>query len=166
MKQNNFSHLKVFSGKEKEKFEAQLEKQFGIKKIQGILSMRGKERVFLFTGNLKIREIETLDSVVFTERVGIYFAKIDEKTNEIRLSIEGSQVLSSQIKRNIYELKNNEVEDWMMGKELNIKTGKKGFYIIKHKNDFLGSGKISEEKIGNFIPKNRRLKFKEISQRG
>jgi len=45
-----------------------------------------------------------------------------------------------------------------MGRELNIKTGKRDFLIIKHGDDFLGTGKVSEEKIGNFIPKNRRLK--------
>jgi len=32
---------------------------------------------------------------------------------------------------------------------------------MKYKNDFLGTGKASENKIGNFIPKNRRLKHKE-----
>jgi NOL1/NOP2/fmu family ribosome biogenesis protein len=32
----------------------------------------------------------------------------------------------------------------MKGRELNIKTGKKGFVVIKYKNDFLGTGKASE----------------------
>ena len=48
----------------------------------------------------------------------------------------------------------------MKGNELEIQTGKKGFLIIKYKNDFLGCGKASEPKITNFIPKNRRLKEK------
>ena len=46
----------------------------------------------------------------------------------------------------------------MKGHELPIKTGKRGFLIMKHGEDFLGAGKASENKIGNFIPKNRRLK--------
>jgi len=46
----------------------------------------------------------------------------------------------------------------MKGNELEIKTGKKGFLIMKYKNNFLGCGKASELKIGNFIPKSRRLK--------
>jgi len=37
---------------------------------------------------------------------------------------------------------------------------KKGFVIMKHRDDFLGTGKASENKIGNFIPKNRRLREK------
>ena len=48
----------------------------------------------------------------------------------------------------------------MKGSELNLKSGMKGFVIIKYKNEFLGTGKASEEKISNFIPKNRRLKEK------
>jgi len=48
----------------------------------------------------------------------------------------------------------------MKGQELNLKSGKKGFVIMKYNDDFLGSGKASEEKIGNFIPKTRRLKEK------
>ena len=35
---------------------------------------------------------------------------------------------------------------------------KHGFLAMKQKDDFLGTGKASAEKIGNFIPKNRRLK--------
>jgi len=49
----------------------------------------------------------------------------------------------------------------MQGSELQITTGKKGYIIIKYKNDFLGTGKASENKITNFIPKNRRLKYKD-----
>ena len=48
----------------------------------------------------------------------------------------------------------------MMGSELNIKSGMKGFVIMKYKDELLGTGKASEEKISNFIPKNRRLREK------
>jgi len=33
---------------------------------------------------------------------------------------------------------------------------------MKYENDMLGTGKASEEKITNFIPKSRRLKDKTI----
>ena len=44
------------------------------------------------------------------------------------------------------------------GQELNIKSGKKDFLVMKYEDNFLGCGKASEEKISNFIPKMRRLK--------
>jgi NOL1/NOP2/fmu family ribosome biogenesis protein len=75
--------------------------------------------------------------------------------------MEGTQLLKEQITRNIFEIENEkDLEIWMHGSELNIKTGMSGFIVIKYKNDFLGCGKASENKIGNFIPKSRRLKVR------
>ncbi|MBI3623007.1 hypothetical protein HY212_02920 [Candidatus Pacearchaeota archaeon] len=133
-----------------------LQEQFGVKEIPGILLKIGQERIFLYQGSLSESEIKKLESIIYIERLGVYFAK--EEENGIRLSIEGTQILQSQIKKNIYELNDNQVESWMKGNELNISVGKKAFLIMKYKNDFLGTGKASENKITNFIPKNRRLK--------
>ena len=80
--------------------------------------------------------------------------------DKIRLSIEGSQILGAQIKKNIFELDEKQMEEWMMGQDLPIKTGKRDFLVIKYQDNFLGCGKASEEKIGNFIPKSRRLRAK------
>ncbi len=138
-----------------------LEKQFGIKDIPGILMRKGKERIFLFNGEISEDEIENIDAVVEIERTGIYIGKIFEPTGEIRLSIEGTQIFQSQIVKNILELDSNEdYEKWMNGQELNIKTNFRGIIAIKYNGEFLGCGKASENKIGNFIPKNRRLKLK------
>lgn len=150
--------IKIFNKNEKQELTAKLRKQFGIKEIPGIIIMRGKERIFLFSGDFKGRDIRKLEKLTFIERLGVYFAKMDERDKTIRLSIEGTQILKDQIKENIFELSDDLVEKWMKGQELNIKTGKKGFLIMKYKNDFLGTGKASEEKITNFIPKNRRLR--------
>ena len=151
--------LKILSEKQKKEIEKKLNEQFGISNIPGKIVMRGGERLFLYSGNLDEKEIRYLEETVFVERVGIYFAKIEE-SGEIRLSIEGTQILGEQIKKNIFTLDYEQLEKWMTGSELNIKSGMKGFVVIKYKNEFLGTGKASEEKISNFIPKNRRLKEK------
>jgi NOL1/NOP2/fmu family ribosome biogenesis protein len=153
--------IKSFNKQEKERFIRQLNEQFGIKEIPGQIAKFGKERIILFSKEISEKEIQTLDKFSRIEGVGVYFAKIDENTKEIRLSIEGTQLLQNQITKNIFELDEKQAEQWMMGQELNITTGKKGFFIMKFKEDFLGTGKISENKISNFIPKSRRLKFKE-----
>ena len=152
--------LKILNKKQKKEIEDKLNEQFGIKEIPGEVVMKGKEKLFLFLGSFEKYQIKKLEELVVIERVGAYFAKIDERTGDIRLSIEGVQILKNQIKKNIFEIPEELVERWMKGQELNIKTGKRGFLVIKYKNDFLGSGKASEEKIGNFIPKVRRLKEK------
>ena len=83
------------------------------------------------------------------------------KLGEMRLSIDGIHLLQDQITKNMFELNEEQMLEWMHGSELQIKSGEKGFLIMKYKEDFLGTGKASEEKISNFIPKNRRLRFKE-----
>lgn len=188
---------KILNEKEKDEIIEKLNEQFGISEIQGKIIMRGKERLFLYSGNLDEEDMKKLESIVFIERAGIYFAKIEESNEEIRLSIEGTQILGNQIKKNIFEIPKELVEDWMKGHEIlfedikklkyknemnntnlarneqltnssrggqaGIKEGienLKGFVVIKYKNEFLGTGKASENKIGNFIPKNRRLREK------
>jgi len=153
--------LKFLDKNEKEKFVKQLNNQFGIEEIPWRIAKLGKERIILFSGEISDKDIMKLDEFSRIEGVGLYFAKIDEKTKDIRLSIEGAQLLKDQITKNIFELDDKQAEQWMMGQELNITTGKKGFFIMKFKDDFLGTGKISENKISNFIPKSRRLKYKE-----
>ena len=157
------SRLKIFNKKEKEEVEKILELQFGIKKINGMILQRGEERLFLFQGSLSENQIYELEQTIPIERIGIYFAKISEDKDgktRIRLSIEGTHIFSENINKNIFELTEKQTEDWMKGNELQIATGKKDFLVMKYKDNLLGTGKASENKISNFIPKNRRLKEK------
>ena len=151
--------LSILTQKQKQEIEKKLNEQFGISEVPGIILQLGGERLFLFQGNLTEKEILELAKNVPVERAGVYFAKYFN--DEIRLSLEGVFLLKDQIKKNIFELNEKQAEQWMQGSELNIQTGKHGFLIMKHNDYFLGCGKASAEKIGNFIPKNRRLKYKE-----
>lgn len=150
--------IKILDKTEKKQIEKKLHEQHGVDSIPGLLVQMGEERLFFFSGSLDEKDIKKLESTVPVERIGVYFAKIIG--DDIKLSIEGSQILKNQITKNIFELDEKQAEEWMKGHELNITTGKKGFLIMKHGNDFLGAGKASEKKIGNFIPKNRRLREK------
>ncbi len=152
--------IKFFNEQEKEKILRQLKQQFGIKDLPFSLARLGKERIVVFSGDISGREILNLDRIAHIEGIGLYFAK--EQMDGIRLSIEGSQLLKNQITKNIFELDEKQAEHWMLGQELNIKTDKKGFFVMKFDDDFLGTGKVSENRITNFVPKNRRLKNKEI----
>ena len=151
--------IKFFNERERERILKILKQQFGINEIPWTLARLGKERIIIFSGELSDREILNIDEVAHIEGVGLYFAK--EQMDGIRLSIEGSQLLKEQITKNVFILDSKQAEQWMMGQELNIKTDKKGFYIIKFKDDFLGTGKVSENRITNFVPKARRLKSRE-----
>lgn len=203
----------ILNNSEKNKIKNYLNEHYGIIQIPGTIIQIGKERLFLFQGSLNEKQIKSFESTIPVERIGTYFAKFVNE--DIKLSIEGVQLLQNQITKNIFEINNSEAEEWMMGRDLLIEeinkdkvsdfarhnsvgaegadgeriheprittktsgvasgregTGsernrghyqkiKKGFIIIKNNQDFLGSGKASEEKIGNFIPKSRRLREK------
>ena len=152
------SFIKILNQGEKQEIEKNLNKQFGTDEIPGMLIKRGEEKIFLFQGSLNEKQIKKLAETVPVEGIGIYFAK--EINGEFKPSIEGAQIIKEQIKKNIFEVNEEQAEKWMMGQELNIKTGKTGFMIMKYGEDVLGCGKASEEKISNFIPKTRRLKAK------
>ncbi len=155
-------NLQKINQEEKKEIEKKLQEQFGIKNIPGQLIKRGKERIFLFQGDMDWNELQKIERSILIERAGIYFIKEIPGEKKYRLSIEGTQILKDQITKNIFELDKEQAIQWMQGQELNIKTGKRDVLVMKYKEDFLGCGKASAEKIGNFIPKNRRLKTKEI----
>ena len=150
--------IKILNKTEKASIEKKLMQQYGIESVEGDLAVRGKDKIFLYSGSLDGEDLKRLAKAIFIERIGVYFAKEDERMGGIRLSIEGSQILRKQFSKNVFSLNKSQTEEWMQGRELLIKTGEKGFLIMKNGEDFMGTGKASEEKIGNFIPKNRRLK--------
>ena len=152
-------YIKILSEQEKRKIENQLHAQFGIKEIPGKIVMRGEEKLFLFTGEATEEEIRKIEAVSPVEKVGVYFAKLINE--EIKLTIEGTQLLKEQITKGIFQINDSQAEEWMMGRELNLKSGLKGFVVMKNNDDYLGCGKASQEKITNFIPKSRRLKNRE-----
>lgn len=165
----------IVNKKEKKEILNLLNQQFGIKDLPFEILKQGKEKLFAISGGINQKIINEIDKVSNIEGIGVYFAKHEEKLDLIRLSIEGSQLLGNLglIKKNILELESKkEFENWMAGQEIqteefqNLKKqvqDKEGFVVIRYKQDFLGIGKISKhkDKIGNFIPKNRRLKLKD-----
>src|SRR6056297_3391226 len=123
--QNPKQYFKVLNSEEKSEILKLLEKQFGINQLQGNLIKKGAERIFLYTGTLTEKQIFRLEKRINIERLGVYFGKIIEnkktQTKEIRLSIEGTQLLKEKVKKNIYNIPDNEtLEKWMKGQELNF----------------------------------------------
>jgi len=161
MKHQN-KRIEFIDGKFRKRLIRKLNEQFGITHIPGKIMRNKQEQYFLFKGNYTKTQIRELERATSIEKIGIYFA--NEFNKEIRLSIEGSQILKDQITKNIVELPEKEAQVWIMGHEIIKKTNLKGFVIMKYKNEMLGTGKASENKITNFIPKSRRLKDRTIEK--
>lgn len=92
------------------------------------------------------------------EKVGLYFGEIE--VSEIRLSIEGCQMIGPIAKKNIIELSDGEVKVMFHGNDLikkDLGKDRRGFVILKNNSDFIGCGKVRGEEILNYIPKTRRI---------
>lgn len=103
------------------------------------------------------RDVEKIDlQQLRVNSLGLYFGQI--RNDELRLSIEGSQLVGNSATKNIVEIDDEQLRHWLGGNdtEMNIDGGS-GYLIIKHKSDFLGCGKYKEGKILNFVPKARRV---------
>jgi NOL1/NOP2/fmu family ribosome biogenesis protein len=88
------------------------------------------------------------------ERIGVYFGQ--DLHGELRLSIEGSQMIGPHATRNVIELTPAQRDDWMLGKDVMLADElPQQFHIIRCGSDFLGSGKCKKGVLLNYVPKER-----------
>lgn len=104
------------------------------------------------------RDVENLDlERLRIDSLGLYFGQV--RNGELRLSIEGSQLVGRTAAKNIIELGDAEFKEWIRGNELEKDYGScSGYVLIRHNSDFVGCGRCKEGKILNFVPKARRIR--------
>jgi NOL1/NOP2/fmu family ribosome biogenesis protein len=146
--------LKFIRSSVKKKILSSLSTQFGIQKLPYLLIKSGKEKIRAFSGSFSKDEIKTLSQLTNIELIGTYLIK---EEHDLRLSIEGTLLLKSQITKNIIEINDSQLNNWIHGLDLDIKTSP-STKVIKHNQDFIGCGKSNSQKIFNYVPKDRRLK--------
>ena len=147
--------MKPLTSSDKEKIIEQLNKQFGVKELPYLIIQFGKEKLRLYSGSLSKEELYHLDNEIRIENIGLYFAK--QENEGIRPTLDGVQLFKNQITKNIPELNDKQAEEWLKGNDLDIQTDR-GWKILKHKQEFIGCGKSTGERITNFMPKERRIK--------
>lgn len=142
----NKKQTKEILGLIKAQFEADFKEDYAFfQNEKGKIYIMDKDISKINTDKLRINSL------------GLYFAEL--KNTEIRLSIEGSQLIGPIASKNILKLTDNQSKEWMKGEDLEVKENKdfSGFLLIKHNGDFLGTGKYREGKVFNFVGKNRRV---------
>ena len=145
----------IKSSKKKE-ILVKLEEQFGISDLPYLLIESGKEKIRGFSGHLSKEEINEISLILNIEIMGLYLLKQEQ---DLRLSLDATTLLKEQITKNIIDISDAQLQEWLRGRDLDIKTPK-GTIIIKNKDDLIGCGKSNGEKIFNYLPKDRRLKNK------
>jgi len=147
--------LKNLGSKEKKLLLKQLESQYNFSgRLDYNFFINPDKKIFILNSGLQVDFTK-----IRINSLGLYFASLEP---ELRLTIEGSQIIGPSSDKNILEINDNELQDWMHGKDLSVDMESKkdfnGFVLIKNKKDFYGSGKYKQEKVLNYIPKERRLK--------
>lgn len=150
-------NFKILNSKETKEIIKLLEKQFSFENKLDYAFLKNKEDLYLIS-----KGIASIDTKKFRiNNLGLYFGEI--KNNIIRLSIEASQLIGNESGKNILTLDDEQVLYWIAGDNIQIGTDLKGYVLIKNKQDYLGCGYVKEKTLINYVPKERRLKLREVS---
>ncbi len=147
--------LQIQNSKQLKEIHEMLNLQYGFtEKIRDVfLLSEKKQKLYIFTHDMVDVEL----GKVRIDSMGLYFGAIVD--GQIRLSIEGSQIIGPRCTKNIIELEKSEMQTWIRGDKITLDEKQKeklqGFVIIKYKNDYLGAGKVAGEILLNYIPKTR-----------
>ncbi len=90
------------------------------------------------------------------DKWGLYFG--EQRSDGIRLSPEGAQLLGKKITKNVVDLTKEEVQTYFLGEDLDKECAVEGnpYVILKYKSDVVGCAKYKEKRILNYHPKAHR----------
>lgn len=125
--------------------------RFGIEKFKLSLALSSKERLWLLPDELSLIYLNDLR----IEFIGIYFGSFDR--DSIRLSVEACQLFGPRTTKNVYELNDEQINLWLKGVDIPAELAH-GYYILKYKDDFVGSARYANGVIKNMLQKARRIK--------
>jgi len=146
-------HLTILNSKQIKEIHSKLLNQFGFnKKLDYAFLKSNKGNIYIVTSEISKIDLDSLR----IESMGIYFAE-EQKNGELRLSIEGSQIIGKHAKKNVFTLDKKQLTLWFKGYDLEIEQDKHGFQLIKNNNDFFGCGRFVKDELKNYMPKTRRI---------
>lgn len=146
--------------KDRKKLLLSLQEQFGVDSLpEGVYLQNNKDKVYLITRDLERIPFEEL----LIDSLGLYFGTWQGEG--FRLSIEGSQLLFPQVKKNVVVLDSSQRNSWLRGEDIPWDADSNRFVIVTdEKGDVLGCGRLRAPKLVtekgvlmNYVPKARRL---------
>jgi len=146
-------HLKILNTREAKQFKNALKEQFGFEGDLDYAFLRSnKDKIYIVNPSIAEIKYENLR----IDSIGMYFA--EKRPTEYRLSIDGSQLIGPKATKRVVELNDEQFKAWFNGEDVEVEDKEKGFHIVKHGNDFIGCGHVSENELKNYVPKTRRIK--------
>jgi len=150
-------NLRVLTRKEIKKLKEAILNSYGYEfNDDYVFLISEKNRVYILSPEVKNLNIDGLRIM----HTGMYFC--EWRDDGIRLSIDGSQLIGKKLSKQVLELTDSDILSWLAGNDINLENYdlsavENSYVVIKHKNDFYGSGKLSGMKLYNYVPKARRV---------
>jgi len=144
--------IKPFISREVKQIKQMIKDQWGAEpELHYHFLKSAKGRIHIVT-----KDIEHIDfRQLRVDTMGLYFGEL--RKDQLRLSIEGSQLIGPTATKNVVDITKDEVVLWLTGNNLEKEGPWENFVIVKHQDDFFGTGRYHEGIITNFVPKSRRL---------
>lgn len=153
--------LVILNSKDAKKIHEQLREQYGYSgRLDAALFLHPKqEKLYLFTRDIGEFDISTLR----IDAMGLYFGAYYQ--GQLRLTVEGSQIVGPQCTENIIEVTKQEMGRWLSGEKLQLSAleirqdlpESGAFVIIRCGTDHLGCGKVAGDVVLNYVPKTRHI---------
>ena len=143
--------LKILNSREVKAIMKKLDEQFGITcTLDYAFLMDQHKKIWLIHKDVNLIDFEQLR----INSMGLYFAEIN-KYGEIRLTIEGSQLVGKFATKNVVVLEAENVKKYFKGEDVPISLDVSGspFLLLKFGSDFFGCAKYKEGVLLNYLPK-------------
>jgi NOL1/NOP2/fmu family ribosome biogenesis protein len=161
--------IRLVYNSEKKKILKQLNEQYGITELPFTLIRTGKQKIRGYSGDLTNEEICLLNETAKIEIIGLYLFS-DHYEQGLRLSVDALHIFKDQIikaNKNILSLNDKQLKEWFRGEDLLLKDEWKElprtFKTIMYKGEFVGSAKLTDSKLINYLPKERRVKDPNVN---
>ena len=157
------SKIELMDKTKKKKIIGNLNDNYGIENLHHLFIRSGNDKIRIYSGGLSLEELNFLGKNLRVELIGASLGKIEENNLRINFDILNLPEIKSQINKNIIEISEEQILEWLKGKSLEINTEsitKNDLVVVKSKNnqDFLGVAKNRKTYIQNYVPKERRIR--------
>jgi len=142
--------MKILNRKQIRELMNLLDKQFGFNNELDYVFIRDNKNYYITNRSLGKINFNSLN----VKRIGVFFGKVIG--NNFILSIEGSQIIGNSSNKHIIDMDAEEIKSWFKGMNLR-KSLDNGVYLLRYKNDFVGTCKVVNNELINSLDKSRRV---------
>ncbi|OIO41172.1 hypothetical protein COU56_05010 [Candidatus Pacearchaeota archaeon CG10_big_fil_rev_8_21_14_0_10_31_9] len=153
--------LEILDKTKKKKIIENLNENYGVENMHHLFIRSGNDKIRIYSGGLSWEELNNFGKSLRVELIGASLGKIEEDNLRVNFDILNLPEIKSQINKNIVEISDSEVLEWLKGKSLEINTEiitKNDLVVVKNNQDLLGVAKNRKAYIQNYVPKERRIK--------